>query len=241
MNRFEVIKFSTPDELAHEVAKLWLQELAQSASAKRPHFVALSGGRITLRFFAEVIRQSFAFQFSWRDVHFFWADERCVPPSDPESSYGAAHAHFFQPLGLAAEQIHRIRGEWPPQQAAVQAETEITRFAPRDAAGQPVFDWVFLGMGEDGHVASLFPRETEAERANPAIYRVVENSPKPPPIRVTLGYPVIGAAKQVWVLASGTGKEAALQESLAPTGRTPLAHVLQQRAHTRVFTDIPTV
>ncbi len=239
MNRFEVVKFSTPDELAHEVAKLWLKELAQSASAKRPHFVALSGGRITLRLFAEVIRQSFTLQLSWRDVHFFWADERCVAPDDPESSYGVARAIFFQPLGLADTQIHRVRGELAPTQAAAQAEAELKQLVLQNVAGQPMLDLIFLGMGEDGHVASLFPRETESERNNPAVYRVVENSPKPPPTRVTLGYPAICAARQVWVLASGSGKEAALRESLMTTGTTPLARVLQHRAHTRIFTELP--
>ena len=93
-------------------------------------------------------------------------------------------------------------------------------------------------MGEDGHVASLFPGEREADGASPAVFRAVMNSPKPPPNRVTLGYAAIAAAKQVWVLTSGAGKEAALRESLSPTGRTPLARVLRARSDARVFTDI---
>jgi 6-phosphogluconolactonase len=96
---------------------------------------------------------------------------------------------------------------------------------------------VFLGLGENGHVASLFPEESESEMADPAVYRAVV-AVKPPPRRITLGYAALAAARQVWVLASGAGKEDALRDSLAPNGRTPLARVLQRRAQTRIFTDI---
>ena len=99
-----------------------------------------------------------------------------------------------------------------------------------------MLDLVFLGLGEDGHVASLFPEETEADRASHAIYRPVIAT-KPPPRRITLGYPAIAAAREVWVLASGAGKEDALRKSLA--GReTSLERVIGLRAHTRIFTDI---
>ena len=101
-----------------------------------------------------------------------------------------------------------------------------------------MLDLIFLGMGEDGHVASLFPGESESARTNPAVYRAIRNSPKPPPTRVTLGYPAIAAAREVWVLASGGGKEAALRESLKPDGQTPLSRVLQTHPKPKVFTDI---
>jgi 6-phosphogluconolactonase len=138
---------------------------------------------------------------------------------------------LFQPLGIAAGKIHRIRGELPPAAAAELAVKELSSVAAQ-------LDLIFLGMGEDGHVASLFPGEAEAARANPAVFRAVTNSPKPPPNRVTLGYGAIAAARQVWVLASGAGKEGALRESLSPTGETPLARVLRGCSSTRLFTDI---
>ena len=99
----------------------------------------------------------------------------------------------------------------------------------------PVLDLVLLGMGEDGHVASLFPGEPETVMASKEVYRAVTNSPKPPPNRVTLGYPAIAAAQHVWVLVSGAGKERALRESLEPSGRTPLARVLRLRRQTTLF------
>jgi len=175
---------------------------------------------------------------SFTGVHFFWADERCVPPNDPESNFAAAEKHFFQPMGISAGNIHRIRGEDIADLAAQQAAQEILRVAPSNSDGQPVLDLILLGMGEDGHVASLFPREPASMTTDKAVCRVINNSPKPPPTRITLGYATIAAARQVWVLASGTGKQAALRESLKPEGQTPLARVLGMRQQTRIFTDI---
>lgn len=233
-----LIPFTSPDALAVAVASGWLDEIADANRSGNPHCVALSGGRITLKFFASVIEQSKARTISLSNVHFFWADERCVPPDDKESSYAAAAEHFFRPLAIAPDKIHRILGELSPEHAAHLAVEDIQRTVTLNAAGQPVFDIVFLGMGEDGHVASLFPEEPEAVRLNPAIYRAITNSPKPPPNRVTLGYDAIAAAKNVWVLASGAGKEAVLRESLSPEGKTPLARVLKMSSGAKVFTDL---
>jgi len=171
-------------------------------------------------------------------LHFFWADERCVPPTDAESNFKTAEELLFRPLGIAADHIHRIRGEESPARAAELAATGLRQIVPADASGQPVLDLIFLGMGEDGHVASLFPGEPKSLRDNPAIFRAVTSSPKPPPNRVTLGYPAIAAAKNVWVMASGSGKKTALDESLSPSGQTPLAQVIRARERTRIFSDI---
>lgn len=234
----ELIPFGTPDELAAAVANAWLDEVAAAWRAGKPYCVALSGGRITLKLFAAVIAGTKARGVSLAGVDFFWADERCVPPNDAESSFAAADKFFFQPLAIAAGRIHRIRGEESPEVAAREAEAEICRIASLNADGQPVLDLIFLGVGEDGHVASLFPGEPEAAMTDQSVYRVVRNSPKPPPVRITLGYAAIAAAQRVWVLASGAGKEAALRESLKPDGPTPLARVLRSRPATKVFTDI---
>ena len=92
-------------------------------------------------------------------------------------------------------------------------------------------------MGEDGHVASLFPGEPNVLISDKAIYRAVKNSPKPPLNRVTLGYAAIAAARQVWVLVSGAGKEAALRESLSPAKKNPLGRLIQSRSNTKIFND----
>ena len=237
MKNFDLISFATADELARTVARKWLDEIESVNRAGKSHCVALSGGRITQNFFRSAVEQAKARAISFARVHFFWADERCVPPDDMESNFRLANEFLFAPLKISESQIHRIRGELPPETAAAQAASELRRFASSNADGQPVLDLIFLGMGEDGHVASLFPGEIEAASSDKAVYRAVKNLPKPPPNRVTLGYAAITAARQVWVLVSGAGKEAALRNSLYANGRTPLARVTQFRTQTRIFSD----
>ncbi|MGB7747627.1 MAG: 6-phosphogluconolactonase [Verrucomicrobiia bacterium] len=236
---FELISFATADELAQAVTSAWLDEIETVNRAGKTHYVALSGGRIARKFFAAVAKQARTRAVSFGRVHFFWADERCVPPDDPESNFYLAKERLLVPLNISDIQIHRIRGEDSPEAAAKAASTEISQIAPLNEVGLPVLDIIFLGMGEDGHVASLFPGESNVLILDKVIYRAAHNSPKPPPNRVTLGCTTIAAAKQVWVLVSGTGKEAALRESLCSKGRTPLARVTQFRTRTKIFCDFP--
>jgi 6-phosphogluconolactonase len=233
----EVISFGDEEALANAVAKAWLQEIEASSRDSRPHLAALSGGRIAHGFFSATAAIAKTRRSAMESVQFFWSDERCVPPTDPESNFVAARDLLLAPLGIPETQIHRLRGEDPPESAAAGAEREVRAIAPVAENGQPVLDLIFLGMGEDGHVASLFPGESESDSVSPAVYRPVTAS-KPPPRRLTMGYPAIAAAKQVWVLASGAGKVGALRNSLAPNGTTPLARVLKSRARTKIYTDI---
>jgi len=238
VNHFELIPFSSDVELAKGAAKQWLEQVRAASRSGQPYCAALSGGRIARQFLAAVAELAGAQANLLDSVHFFWGDERCVPPTDPESNFSIAQQFLFVPLRISDAQIHRIRGEAPPELAAAEAEAELCRIAPLANTGQPLVDVIFLGMGEDGHVASLFPGESEQVMADKAVYRPV-TAVKPPPRRITLSYSAIAAARQVWVLASGAGKEKALRESLAPTGRTPLARVLKLRSNTRILTDIP--
>jgi 6-phosphogluconolactonase len=248
VKKFELISFATADELARAVAGKWLDEIATAERAAKLHCVALSGGRIAQKFFASAVELAKTSSIGDGDtpslpknVHFFWADERCVPPDDQESNFRLANELLFLPLKISKSQIHRIRGELPPEAAAAQAASEISAITPLNKNSQPVLDLIFLGMGEDGHVASLFPGKNEAAGSENAVYRAVKNSPKPPPNRVTLGYAAIVAARQVWVLVSGAGKKGALRESLDANGYTPLARVTQFRTQTIIFSDFLTI
>ncbi|MFT5468913.1 MAG: 6-phosphogluconolactonase, partial [Verrucomicrobiales bacterium] len=140
---------------------------------------------------------------------------------------------LFDPLNLDSSRIHRIEGELDPPAAAERAEAEFRRVCGET----PMLDWIFLGMGEDGHVASLFPEESETDRQSSAIFRPVVAS-KPPPNRITLGYGALAAAKEVWVLASGAGKAEILEDSIADRVDTPLARVLKAREQTLIFSAI---
>lgn len=229
--------FPDATALAAAAAQDWLAQLEVANRRGARHLVALSGGRIARDFFAATAAAAGVQGVSFASAHFFWADERCVPPDDPESNFGMARALLLGPLGVQDEAVHRIQGERDSGDAAAAAANDLRRSAPASTVGQPVLDLVILGMGEDGHVASLFPGEPPDRFTLPLVYRAVVG-PKPPPHRVTLGYPAIAAASQAWVLISGRGKESALQESLTSSGRTPLARVLQSRSSTRIYTDI---
>lgn len=203
---------------------------------RRERFVlALSGGRISEKFFKAITAEVAGRRASFDRVHFFWADERCVPPDHEESNYRQAIEMLFQPAQISADRIHRIRGELPPDEAAREAERELRSVTQTAGSDCPVMDLIILGMGEDGHVASLFPADEQPE--NPSVFRVVRNSPKPPPTRVSLSYRAMAVARQVWVLISGDGKLAALRTSLSSPDSTPLSRVISSRNQTRIWSD----
>lgn len=256
MKKFELISFASADELARAVAAAWLDQVEKARPSGRPYSVALSGGRITQKFFAAVVQQARTRRIGDGgapslpgNVHFFWADERCVPPDDPESNFKLANELLFQPLNISESRIHRIRGEEPPVAAVGAAEEELRGItsgallspSPRRGEGAgpaPVLDLIFLGMGEDGHVASLFPDAPPEVLNHPGPFLFIDHSPKPPPRRISLSYGAIAAASQVWVLISGAGKEKALNQSLDSGVITPLARVIEKRQKTLIFSEI---
>jgi 6-phosphogluconolactonase len=234
MNHYELISFANADELARAAATAWLDEIEAANRASKPHCVALSGGRIAQKFFTATVALAGSRAVSFERVHFFWADERCVPPTDPESNFKLANEFLLLPLKIAPEKIHRLSGEISPQVAVKIADKELRRVVAQNSQKQPVLDLILLGMGEDGHVASLFPGRSQKTDIS-APFLIVENSPKPPKMRISLSFNAIGCARQVWVLISGAGKEVVLRAALKPDGETPLARVLQQRRGTKIF------
>ena len=221
--------------LCAAAAKNWLALLRK---ANRPYSVALSGGHDAKAFFTAIASRTRASGASLADVHFFWADERCVEPSDPESNFGLAREHLFLPLGIASDKIHRLKGEWLPMAAVSEANYDLQRVVSNNRAGVPVLDMIFLGMGQDGHTASLMPNAPKAVLDSREPFAHVPNSPKPPPNRLTMTYPVLAAARNLWALVTGAGKQRALSESLKPDGKTPFARVLQSRRSTLIYSDL---
>ncbi|HWD21023.1 MAG TPA: 6-phosphogluconolactonase [Verrucomicrobiae bacterium] len=235
MKNCEFRFFHDDAELAHAVAREWLQLAAKSGKL---HTVALSGGRIAPAFFAAVAEESRRQKISLSHAHFFWVDERCVPADDAESNFRAADENLFQPLAVALDHIHRVRGE--SGAAAVEtANAELRRVAPAGPDGLPVLDLVLLGIGPDGHTASLMPNATPEVENSREPYVYVDNSPKPPPRRITLTYAAICAAKNVWALVAGEGKEEALRQSLKTGARTPFGRILECRQDTKIFSSVP--
>jgi 6-phosphogluconolactonase len=237
MGTIDLRRFEGPQALAEAAADDCLSAVSQQTPKDAPFLLALSGGRIA-KTFCSALAERARSRGLGEQVHFFWSDERCVAPENPESNFLLANEGLLRPLSVLSDRIHRIEGERMGELAFAKAEADLRALAGLTTSGQPILQLVLLGMGEDGHVASLFPGEAEKDFTNAAWFRCVTAS-KPPPQRVTMGFPTILAAEQVWVLASGVGKRSALQESLRPGGRTPLARVIQGRTVTRIYSDIP--
>ena len=173
------------------------------------------------------------------DVEIWFADERCVPPDDQESNYRLAAETLLEPGGLAPERVHRMRGELGPTDGASAYAAELdARLGPADAdrRGPPVLDIVVLGIGPDGHVASLFPGADTLDAGEQAICLGVEDSPKPPPQRITLSLAVLRAARGCLLLATGAGKADAITAMLAEPSRHVPASLLARERLT-VITD----
>jgi len=192
-----------------------LVELARAAIAERGRFcVALSGGSTPRRLYEILGAAPRWAELDWRRVEFFWGDERAVPPEHPESNYGVAAAVLLGKLGVAAQRIHRIRGELPdPEQAAALYQDELARVFATPVDGlPPIFDLILLGMGPDGHTASLFPYSqalTERRRWM-AGYTVARLGKK----RITMTFPILNRAAEIRLLVTGADKAGVLREAL---------------------------
>lgn len=231
----------SPDALVRRVAEVLREHLAARLPAAPVFTLALSGGRLAGPLGDALVaaeRAGHAPVLTAPAVHFFFADERCVPPEHPESNFAQAQARLFGPLEVPPERVHRLRGEADPAAAAAQAEQELRALTATPPGQWPRLDLVLLGMGEDGHVASLFPEAPAAVTESRSVYIPV-TGPKPPPQRLTLTYAALAAARALWVLVSGPGKAATLAAALRPDSRLPLARVLREQPKARVFTDLP--
>lgn len=155
----EIKIFQSPRELAEAFAKELVDKFKLAAGRGSAFTVALSGGS-TPGILYSVLAAKYNKPVDWRSVHFFWGDERCVPPGHPESNYGMANRLLMSRINVPRQNIHRIKGEALPEKEAVRYSDEILENT-RNINGLPVFDQVILGMGDDGHTVSIFPGNSE--------------------------------------------------------------------------------
>ena len=204
----------TADALMHAAAELWVTAAAVAIEASGRFAVAISGGATPQRMYRLLATDAYASRVDWSRVHAFWGDERCVPPDDPASNYRMASEALLARVPIAAGNVHRIRGEDEPAAAAEAYERALREaFAtpdgpPRLSHGSR-FDLVLLGMGEDGHTASLFPGAAALHA--PVRWVMAVPATELSVARVTLGPAVINAASEVVFLVSGRSKAATLQ------------------------------
>ncbi|EFK95179.1 6-phosphogluconolactonase (6PGL) [sediment metagenome] len=150
--------FNTPYELAEKFAGEMVLQIKQAAEANMPLKVALSGGSTPELLFS-VLGDHYSNSAPWEFIHFFWGDERCVPPVSPDSNFGMAFRTLFKKIHIPEKNIHRIYGEQEPVREAIRYSDLISKHTKK-REGLPVFDIVLLGLGEDGHTASIFPGMT---------------------------------------------------------------------------------
>ncbi len=166
--------------------------------------IALSGGRTPIATYQALARGPWVGPLQWRGVEIYFADERAVPPDHPESNYAMARATLIDPAGIPAQNIHRIRAEDPVLEDVVR-EYEATL--------PPAFDLIILGIGEDGHTASIFPGSPVAREAVARVV-AVRDSPRPPLRRVTITPRVLRDAREIMILATGAAKADAVARAL---------------------------
>ena len=211
--------FADPESLSQAAAGLFIESSARAILDRGQFLVALCGGNTPLKLYELLAQSPYQEQIDWLHVHVFWGDERCVPVEDLQNSYRQAHEVWLGKVPLPAENIHRIQSELEPSDASIAYALTLKSFAspPLD---WPRFDLVLLGMGDDGHTASLFP----GSEINPsaAVLAVTGKYQDRPANRVTLSPLVFDAARRVIFLVSGESKSETLVNVLYGEDRPEL-------------------
>ncbi len=202
------------------VAAQFAEIVNQAIEAQGFANAALSGGGTPQGVYAVLAAEPYRSAIRWESVHFYWGDERCVPPEDPESNYGQAAAILFPRIPVRKENIHRIHGELGGETAAADYVRELAR--RRQAGyGWPVLDIALMGMGEDGHTASLFPGQFVPDPDVAPAIAVTADYQGRPAARVTLTPQVFNTARNVLFLVAGEKKAPVLAKVLAGNSNLP--------------------
>ncbi|MEZ8345703.1 6-phosphogluconolactonase [Vibrio splendidus] len=230
--------FATPELVVENLAN----EMKAYSEQGKPVHISLSGGSTPKMLFKLLAQAPYAEGIQWNNLHFWWGDERCVAPDDAESNFGEANTLLFSKLkeftnvNLPAENIHRIRGEGEPKAEAERFAKEMADVIPTEN-GTPVFDWILLGVGADGHTASLFPGATDYQDEN---LSVLASHPESGQIRVSKTAKVLEAAKRISYLVLGAGKVEIVKEiHTTPASELPYpaAKIQSKTGETEWFLD----
>jgi 6-phosphogluconolactonase len=203
-----------PAALARRAAQYFVEMAGEAVAAQGRARIALSGGATPKTAFELLADpdQPWRARMPWEMLDLYWVDERSVPPEDSASNYRMTREALLDHVPLRPEQIHRIEGELEPEEAAARYESELRSSFRLEGAEIPRFDLVALGLGGDGHTASLFPN-TEALHEMSRLV-VANHIPQMNTDRITLTWPVINHARSVFFLAAGPEKTAILHEVL---------------------------
>jgi len=215
-----------PAELAAAAAAWTAERITGAVAARRACYLALAGGETPRGCYARLAGPPYRDSLPWPSVFVYWSDERQVPLDDPASNYAMAKAALLDHVQIPPEQIFPLVGD----------PTPALRRVPPDVGGRPRFDVIHLGLGEDGHTASLFPSSPALHEAQ-ALVAAVHDAPKPPPDRLTLTLPVINAARAVLFMVQGASKREALARVRRRDSALPASHVQPVDGELRFIVD----
>ncbi|MEU7575753.1 6-phosphogluconolactonase [Micromonospora sp. NPDC049240] len=225
MTEASVAVHADPDLLAQAVAARLVVKLLDAQAERGQASVVLTGGRIAAAVYRAVGQLPARDAVDWSRVDVWWGDERFLPAGDPERNETQARAALLDAVPLNPARVHPMpASDGPagddPEAAAAGYARELAAAARPGHATLPHFDVLMLGVGEDGHVASVFPEHPVHHDSRPV--SAVRGSPKPPPVRTTLTLPTINTAEEVWLIAAGTDKARAVGMALAGAGSVQL-------------------
>ena len=226
MSTPEILVHPDAELLAKAVAARLVTRLVDAVSATGHAHLVLTGGGIGTAVLAELAAAPARDAVDWRQVDFWWGDERFVPAGNPDRNETGARSALLDRINLDPARVHPMPGpdgpdgDDPEAAAARYAGWLAAAARPEDHGPVPSFDVLILGIGPEGHVASLFPGMPAVYDNRPVV--AVRGSPKPPPVRISLTFPSIQAAREVWILASGEEKAGAVALALSGSGPVQL-------------------
>lgn len=211
--------FPTPAALAEAAARRFAAAAIEAVTERGTFRVAFSGGSTPAPLYRLLAAPPNGVRIPWSALEVHWSDERCVPPDDAASNYRLTRATLLDRVGVVPARVHRMRGEDDPAAAAAEYERLLrsefhTPSGPPSTRPEARFDLILLGLGQDGHVASLFPGALPPSMTE----RWVVAIPASPWSRITFTPPLINAAREVMVLVTGAAKAAIVRKALHPTG-----------------------
>ena len=219
--RRKLLICDTAQELVAYSATHFAKTVKEAISQRGASFVALSGGSTPKAIFQELTSKPYLTDADWGKLHLFWSDERSVPPTDPESNYHMAMEAGLEKVPIPPSQIHRMEAEVSIESNALEYEKQI-----QETLHNTPFDLMMLGMGEDGHTASLFPHTTALHESNRLV--VANYVPAKQTWRMTMTLPCIHLAQNIVIYALGQGKKEAFAKAFLttpPLEEIPIAHV----------------
>jgi len=198
--------------LARRAAQYLAEMVTEAVDARGQARIAISGGSTPKAAFHLLAdpQQRWRTAMRWADLHLYWVDERCVPPDDAESNYRMTRESLLAHVPLPAGQVHRMEGELEPEVAAARYESELRNSFRLEGAESPRFDLMALGMGDDGHTASLFPHTAAIHEMSRLV--TANHVPQKDTWRITLTWPVINHARSVFFLIAGGDKAERVHE-----------------------------